>query len=170
MIILYLLLLIIPGILCALSYAVVNQIVMLEGLSGSPALERSAELTRGSRGRIFGILLLLNILVAIFSAGLGLVLKGAFPPGGDPVLGARGLEYTAFQHPGYEINKIAEFLVQMVAGAYGAICVTLIYFDLRVRKEGFDLEVAARQQLLAVDPATIQAKWQEPGKSPNITE
>ena len=32
-----------------------------------------------------------------------------------------------------------------VSQAYAAICVTLLYFDLRIRKEGFDLEMAARQ-------------------------
>jgi hypothetical protein len=27
------------------------------------------------------------------------------------------------------------------------ICLTLFYFDLRIRKEGFDLELAAQQQM-----------------------
>jgi hypothetical protein len=29
---------------------------------------------------------------------------------------------------------------------YSAVCFTLMYFDLRIRKEGFDLELAAKQQ------------------------
>jgi hypothetical protein len=40
------------------------------------------------------------------------------------------------------LSTLLNFLVQ----TYGAICFTLLYFDLRIRKEGYDLELAARQQ------------------------
>jgi hypothetical protein len=30
--------------------------------------------------------------------------------------------------------------------AFAAVCYTLLYFDLRIRKEGIDLELAAREQ------------------------
>ena len=40
------------------------------------------------------------------------------------------------------LGTLLNFLVQ----TYSAICFTLLYFDLRIRKEGFDLELAARQQ------------------------
>jgi len=37
-------------------------------------------------------------------------------------------------------------LVQVLFQCYGHVCQTLLYLDLRIRKEGFDLEMAARQQ------------------------
>ncbi len=45
------------------------------------------------------------------------------------------------------------FLVQYLVAAYSAICWTLFYFDLRIRKEGYDLELAAKPQ-----PVTAPAK------------
>jgi hypothetical protein len=34
-------------------------------------------------------------------------------------------------------------LISILFSAYQAVCLTLLYFDLRIRKEGYDLEVAA---------------------------
>jgi hypothetical protein len=137
---------IVPGIIFALMYAVASQVVMLEGLSGGGAMSRSAELTSGFRGRIFGVLFLVGLFTALITGGIQLGLGIAFPPGG-PVQTAAGTVMQPYNHPNYEINQLGAFVAQVLLGAYQAICLTLLYFDLRVRKEGFDLEVAARQQL-----------------------
>ena len=36
--------------------------------------------------------------------------------------------------------------ISILFATYSAICTTLIYFDLRARKEGYDLELAARRE------------------------
>jgi hypothetical protein len=137
----------VPGIIFALMYAVANQVVMLEGRSGGAAMSRSAELTSGFRGRVFGVIFLVILVTGLLNLGLQKGLAIAFPPGGDVLQTATGFEMKRYNHPNYEINMVAGFVVQVLLGAYQSICLTLLYFDLRVRKEGFDLEVAARQQL-----------------------
>jgi len=138
--------LIIPGIIFYVMYALVSQVVVVEGLSGTAALSRSAELTSGFRGRILGILLLVIFLLVILQLAIALGVSVLLPPGGI-VLTSSGFVEQPYNHPNYEINQVVAFLVDVVATAYGIICLTLVYFDLRVRKEGFDLEVATRQQL-----------------------
>jgi hypothetical protein len=39
--------------------------------------------------------------------------------------------------------------VLILTASVATVCWTLCYFDLRIRKEGFDLELAAKQQALA---------------------
>ena len=40
-----------------------------------------------------------------------------------------------------------KYLIDVAVDTYGNVCFALAYFDIRIRKEGFDLEVAARQQV-----------------------
>src|SRR5207248_5430978 len=51
-----------PGVYFAVSYMLVSQVVVLEGLSGGEAMRRSKELIGGYRGRVFGVLLLVGIV------------------------------------------------------------------------------------------------------------
>ena len=46
--------------------------------------------------------------------------------------------------PLFALTVCSEFLVGIVVGTYLSVCTTLLYFDIRIRKEGFDLEMAAR--------------------------
>ncbi len=150
-------LLIIPGIIFALMYALVGQVVMLEGKSTGAALSRSQELTAGFRGRIFGIMLLVGLLMGILNFGVVLALATAFPPGG-PVQTPAGFVMQPYNFGNFAINQVASFLVEVLTGAYASVCLTLVYFDLRVRKEGYDLEVAARKSLLR-DSAQVGAHF-----------
>jgi hypothetical protein len=141
---------VVPGIIFAIWYAFVSQVVVLEHLSGGAALSRSKELGSGHVGRLFGLIVLLIIIsVIIFLGTLGL--QYVLPPFSyttqpspfGPVKVPTGVIYS-----NYAINTIVDFLFNALAGSFQAICVTLFYFDLRIRKEGFDLEVAMKQQTL----------------------
>ena len=138
--------LVVPGILFLLVYALVLQIVVVEGRSGGAALQRSLELTRGFRWRILGVQLVILLVVGVVFAGSYLVLERAFPPGGPRITPEWTLEIPDYNVGYFAINQVVYFLIQVLLTAYGTICVTLIYFDLRARKEGFDLEIAARKQ------------------------
>jgi len=140
---LYSLLLLIPGIVCAMSYAFVAQVVVLEGLSGSAALDRSHRIALGYRWRIFGILLLLGIMHAVIVNGLGGVLQIVLPPYETvrTTLGAvPNINYFNY----FMVNLVTQ-LLDVLVNAYLMVCITLTYFDLRARKEGFDLELAAQK-------------------------
>jgi hypothetical protein len=145
-----LLLFIVPGILFAMSYAVISQVVMLEGQSGGAALSRSSELMKGFRGRVFGLLFVVGLLTGIVIIGATQGLAVAFPPGGDLLVQQGKMIVRPVNYGNYLIIHSVTFLIQVLLQTYQYICITLVYFDLRVRKEGYDLEIAAREQLAPV--------------------
>ncbi len=127
-------LLIVPGVIVACGYAVVSQVVVLEELKRPmDALGRSWELTRGFRGRIFGLGLAVFAIVAVpvwFFAALG---------AGIPAL--------------LLTTQVLAAAFQLVLTPLVACVFTLLYYDLRVRKEAFDLEILSSQLGLATASA-----------------
>jgi uncharacterized membrane protein len=129
------LMLVIPGIMLAVGLALAIPAVVLEPRSSaSAALSRSWELTRGARWRIFGLGVTLLVLLYI------------------PVLAITGL-LALLVSPGQAVIGSASILMMAVLAVSGIVqmfiyplfyCVlTVTYYDLRVRKEGFDLELLA---------------------------
>ena len=102
--------------------------------------------------RIFGVLILVGIISAIFSGIVGAALGLALPPGGDVSIVNGQVRQAPVNTTNQIINQVVLQFVNILFGAYGAVCATLLYFDTRVRKEGFDLEVAARQQGEPAEP------------------
>jgi len=125
--------LVIPGIVVACGYSVAAQAAALEAGSSGEALRRSWALTKGFKWKALalGVVSICLILVVYLGAGvLGGILAG--------VMG--GLD-----------TVLALFAACVSLMIYPVIsCVfTLFYYDLRVRKEGFDLEMLSRQLGLA---------------------
>jgi hypothetical protein len=144
------LLLVIPGLIFFTWYALVAQVVVVENRGGGDALARSKQLTEGYRWRVFGVIFVVGLVIGLMQLAIGLALTVVTGPTYEVILGRPGtfeLPKIVY-HPGaMVVHTIVNFLVQVVLGAYSAICVTLLYFDLRIRKEGFDLELAAKQQV-----------------------
>jgi len=63
---------IIPGVILALRFALVDPVVVLEGTTGSQARQRSTQLTQGRRWRIAGTTVL-SVLVTILLMGIASV-------------------------------------------------------------------------------------------------
>ncbi len=126
--------LVIPGIVVACGYSVAAEAAALESGSSSDALRRSWELTKGFRWKALalGVVSIGLILVVFVGAGvLGGILGGVMG-GLDVVLAV--------------IAACVSLLIYPVIS-----CVfTVFYYDLRVRKEGFDLEMLSRQLGLAI--------------------
>jgi hypothetical protein len=130
------LLFVIPGIVLGVGLALAIPAVVLEpGRGPSAALSRSWGLTRGSRWRIFGLGVTLLVLLYV------------------PVLAISGLLAIFLPHGG-SAGFVAASVPTILALAIGGVvqlfiyplfyCVlTVTYYDLRVRKEGFDLELLA---------------------------
>jgi hypothetical protein len=134
---------VVPGIIFFIWYVFVAQVVVVEGLGGSGALSRSKELSVGYRGRLIGLLALfigMNIVLGIAAGMLNRVL-----PSQELVFTDKGL-ITIAHHGNQAIQTLVTQLINILVQTYNAICLTLLYFDLRIRKEGFDLELAAREQ------------------------
>ena len=136
-------LLIIPGIVLIVGLVLAVPAVVLEpGLSASGALSRSWALTRGSRWRMFGLgltlLVLLYVPVLAISGVLAMVLPGGLGVGA----GAMGFASSVM---GAVVGLAIAGLVQIFIYPLFYCVLTVTYYDLRVRKEGFDLELLASQ-------------------------
>jgi hypothetical protein len=125
-------------------YVFVAQVVVLEGLSGTGALARSKELSDGFRWRIFGMFVLLW-LIEVGMGMLAQLVTYVLPPV-EAVPGPGGI-IQVVNTQNYVIFIAIAYLVGVVAHSYAIVCWTLFYFDLRIRKEGFDLELMARRGL-----------------------
>src|ERR1700675_1265553 len=130
-------LLIVPGIILALMWALTIPVAVLEDKGLRDATSRSAELTKGNRGRIFMIYFLFIVLmyivillweVPIFAAIGILARNGARPMTVLPV-------WTQVALP------VCTFLSQCLVGPLLTITLSLVYYDQRVRKEAFDLQL-----------------------------
>lgn len=135
-------LLVFPGFVLITGLILAVPALVLEPrLSASAALSRSWELTRGSRWRVFGLLLILVILLYIPIAAIG-GLVAVFVPGAG----------SLFTRPQATVAVTAVAitgLIQMFIYPLFYCVLTVAYYDLRVRKEGFDLEVLASTLLNA---------------------
>ncbi|HEX2045106.1 MAG TPA: hypothetical protein VHF23_05715 [Gaiellaceae bacterium] len=141
-----LLLLVIPAIWLWVSFAVAVPALLTEGVKGRRALGRSRRLVRGRWWPTFGILLLGTILAGIVSGVVGGLLGGLLLTDvGDGELGAVALDAAA--------STIATVLTTPFTAAFVAV----VYFDLRVRKEGFDLQLLAERIGVAPRPG-----WERP--------
>src|SRR5262245_18633310 len=139
----------VPEIIFSVWLAFVPQVIVVEGLGITECLGRSKALTEGYFGRVLGLLALFLVITIIFYAtasSLEFLLPSReevpteepFTPFGDFA--------QRFTYRNYVINAVVEQLVGILVQAFDAVCMTLLYFDLRIRKEGFDLELAAKQQ------------------------
>jgi hypothetical protein len=109
-------LLVVPGVILIVMWAVVVPACLVEGLGPIESMSRSSALTKGHRWQIFGIMILLGILSWIGSFILGLVLSAA----GPVITGIVNLVWTA------------------AWAVYWNCVLIMIYHDLRVAKEGVD--------------------------------
>jgi hypothetical protein len=112
-----------------------------EQASIGKAIERSWSLTDRAFWHTFAVVffaLLMGYALQTSLAGVFVALAGVFP--GLP------LEFRLLL-----IVSVASLMTQLVEPLL-ALAITLIYFDLRVRREAFDLEIAAYQLALAPEP------------------
>ena len=116
--------------------------LLAEGIGPIKALGRSWALTRRNWWRTFGILLLIYLLQVVISGALGtlgLPLALAVPFAPPVVQGSIALT----------VSTAAGALTLPVV----YVCIVLLYFDLRIRHEYFDLDQLARRAVASSRPA-----------------
>ena len=117
-------------------YSLAVPACVVERLGVNDSLRRSKFLSQESLFRIFLIYLLLVILAIVLSLVLSLpnYIELAMTPG---VLTHGAKEPLIFQI----WSIISSFLAGTLAGPIGTIAIALVYYDQRVRKEAFDLQL-----------------------------
>ena len=116
------LLLIVPGLIVVTMLWVAIPAAVVERPGVIRSLGRSRELTKGSRWRVFGIIVILFVIEVLPT---GVV---------DALLGATG-NLTAY--------LVVSWLVTAFVMAFSAVVAAVGYHDLRVAKEGVDVEQIA---------------------------
>jgi len=115
-------LLIFPALMLFTRWFVGTPACVVEQLGPLRSMGRSAELTKGHRWKVFGLLAALTVLGLIGSG----VVTSSFAAIGGQVLAA-----------------IGELVWNGIWGAFYAIAVVVTYHDLRVAKEGIDIDQIA---------------------------
>ena len=113
---------VVPGLILMLMFAVLTPVMVTEGVFGFTAMERSWALMKGNMLRALGLLIVTTILSSALTAGVDLM------AGFIPVIGS-----------------VVGGVVQGAANAFGTAALVVLYFDIRCRKEAFDLEHLAEQ-------------------------
>ena len=152
---------VIPAFYFYVAWTVAVPVLLLEDLGGGKALKRSRALVRGRWWPTAGALLVAFILGGIVQGVLGGLLIAVTSAGGNDVVDA------AAQAVGSTVSSV-------LTTPFTAAVIMVLYFDLRVRKEGFDLELLA--QRVGVEPgpgawtppppAGVGGGWQAPGAGP----
>ena len=124
----------VPGILLAIIWSLSVPAKVLENKGPLAAMSRSVDLTKGDWGRIFVV----GLLVVVLSYGVRTLLQA-------PILVAIVMSAKAGLRNamlGWQIvSLVAGFIAQSLVGAVGTIAFSLVYYDERVRKEAFDLQL-----------------------------
>ena len=125
-----LVLLVVPGIIFSLWYALTTQAIVIEDLKATKGMKRSKALASGNLGKMFGLMFVVGIITwlvnALFQGVGGAVAAAMTGPGADAV------------------QAVANLVGQVLATPISAAAMILLYYDLRIRKEGFDLEMLAQ--------------------------
>ena len=104
--------------------------IVLERASGWRGLQRSWQLISGRFWPTFGRMLLLALIASIISSVIAAIFEipgAALAPGNT-----------------FVFDQVASAVAAVFVGPITYIGVTLLYYDIRIRKEGFDIEMLAR--------------------------
>lgn len=120
-----LLLLIVPGIILLAWTFAMQQAVMIEGAGASDAFERSKSLARDSFWHIAGTSIVAFLITFTAAIALGIA--------------------SGFLIPDPRWGLITINLLLVLLHPFAAVVSTVLYYDLRVRKEGYDVQLMAEQ-------------------------
>ena len=128
---------ILPGVWLWFAFGVAVPVLLTEGLRGRKAMGRSYRLVRNRWWSVFAALGL-SLLLASILEGVLTGLAAAVDVAAPSSLGS------------YVVDFLAQTLASALTTPFTAAVTVVVYFDLRVRKEAFDLELLAEQ--LGVEP------------------
>lgn len=130
-------LLFVPGLILLAGLILSIPVLVLEGSTNAlEAMGRSWNLSHGFRGKVLGIAITVLVLIYIPSIALG-GLMPAFTNPEDLIAGQLQLSAPML------ILAAVSGILQLIIFPFFYCALTVLYYDLRIRKEGFDLEVLA---------------------------
>lgn len=133
----------IPGIIGLVMWTFVVHAYLFDGQTGFEAMRRSARLAEGEYGRIillglFVLIMYVIVMTVFHYVPLWIYLGARIATSNGNPLGALESMSSLF------LLELSSLAAQTLAAPIGPIALTMLYFDIRVRKEGFDLERMAQ--------------------------
>ena len=125
-----LLLFVVYAVIMTINFILATQVLVIEKKGVIQSMKRSWELVKGRRPGIFGYLIVVGIITLILNQLSGVIGKGLFN-----VIGISGIW----------IGAIISFFISSLTSPFPACVYVLIYFNIRIEKEGFALEHLADQ-------------------------
>jgi len=123
-----------PGLYFLARYAVAPAAVVIERAGMFGSLGRSSTLTNGLKWHVLKTLLLVWVIYLVLSMALAAMAGGLVAGGG---LGAAGtVRY-------FMLMQIVSAIFTILVYPLVSIVQTLLYYDLRIRKEAYDIELMA---------------------------
>jgi membrane-anchored glycerophosphoryl diester phosphodiesterase (GDPDase) len=132
------LLLVVPGIILSVRLFFTPSVVVLERLSGNAALKRSLNLSKGHFWRLWGDMIVLSIVFILAPLFLLTLLSGAL-----------GFALAAYGAPRNSLLAVTLplGLAQLLTYPLLFIGIVLLYYDLRVRKEAYDVAALSEDMM-----------------------
>ena len=127
-----LLLLIVPGIILGCRVALAVPVAMLENTNAFRSIERSMQLTKGHGLEIFVILL----MVVALNYVVILLLQGPFVF----LVLAAAKSHSTLSFFTLVLMSLSSFLSEVLVWPIFTVSLSLMYYNLRVRKEAFDIQ------------------------------
>ena len=122
--------LIIPGLIFWIWLAFIPQTVMIDGEGGISAMKRSKYLVKGYFSKTLILLMLLFVATSMITAVIALGITWLFSSLGQ------------YSEP---LGTGAANVISVILEPFKMVAITFLYYDLRIRKEGFDLEIMAEE-------------------------
>jgi len=126
---------------------------IVEEKSAWQSIKRTFRLTKGTRGRIFVLYLLVFAIYMVVSIVIDVIV----------LIGVGLITYFAHSHAplllvvAQILNFAASFAIQTLIAPVSVIALVLFYYDQRVRTEGYDIELMMEQAGLSAQPAPSAA-------------
>lgn len=125
---------VLPGILVMAVFCLTAPAIILEDLGPIKGMSRSGSLTRGNFGKVLGLVLIVFLIVLVAS------LFFQFVGSAICFIAVPKNEFAKLL-----IGQVFSLIGQVIAAPIGGIAMILLYYDLRIRKEAFDLEMLAER-------------------------
>jgi len=120
-------------------YFAIPQAILFERLGAWGGLNRTRDLSKGEKWKVLKTLGLIWLMFLVTSGGIGLLLQPEV--GTSPSI----------------LSQVISSLVSMIAFPLVPITGTLLYYDVRIRREGYDIEVLSAG-LEAPAPAVVASQ------------
>jgi hypothetical protein len=126
-----------------------EQAIVLENYNSTGGLGRSWKLVKGTFWRVLGLVFVIALLVSLFSTGPILLIAMFSTLLLSPVLTL-------------VLNSVTSSIIIIIMTPLQFAALTILYYDLRIRKEGFDLQMQMQELPEAPIHPQVPAQAQTP--------